>query len=232
MKGRKLLTAVVTVLMLCMLWTGTALAASVSGTTPETGQNITVTFSTNAAGLSAGISTTGLEFVSSEGFGNAKNLLILAPISGGSINYTYRVVARPGETVSVTLSDVVETDGETDMPQPSVSWSASVGGTDAPPMITPIPEPPASPSPSPTETDSEPDQPGPTESPAPTDAPMNNGASITQKPAGTPSPTPERHPDPYPKTGDGSVELWVLVVAGAACAVIAVIAGRKFLHSR
>lgn len=205
---RKMLISMAVAVVLVMALAATAMAAvSISGpSSVNTGDTIQVTVSGTGDGVNGAVSTQGLEFVSVSNNMCAQGAFVLLPNYGTtSATYTYTVTAGAGETVSVTLSNCEEAQGDTAVSIPGDSWSATV----------PAGQTPSEPS----------DQ--PTNSSEPTSTATNGGSSNGGGSGSGSSGTGSGNTDKMPKTGDATMDLWTLCVIAAGATGIAVFAGRK-----
>ena len=228
MNKKILLSAAVAVMLVAALAV-TAFAVGVSGpSSVDTGDTITITVSGSGEGTSGKISTSGLDITSvSGGMSTASDLLLLSEYGGMTATYTCTVTAGAGETASFSVSDVTVSDGTSDSPGEGGSWSATVAGASEPsdePSSEPSDEPSQNPS-------SEPS--GDASASASASGSAAPGGQTTHKPgtSGSVKPGTSGKTDNMPKTGDATMDLWTLAVIAAACATVAVVAGKKvFSH--
>lgn len=206
MKRKTLLSIAVAVLLVAAM-AATAFAASdsslsVSGPgSISTGQTIEIAVSGTGLGVSADVEIEGLEYVGvSNAFSGPNGVVLLPAFGPGSVVYTYTVTAEAGETASFRLVNATATgDDDSTFSIPGDSWSATV---------------PAGEEPS--------DQPTEEPSTAPSGTPSGGGSS-----SGGNSGSGSGNADKMPKTGDATVDLWVLAVIAAGCTGAAVVAGKK-----
>lgn len=111
---------------------------SASSNAPVTGQQISFDISSSMQGLEASITTTGLTYDSNTGLGGPTHVVVVPGIRSV---YTYTVIAKPGETVSVILSDVVEADESgTEYEGRRAVWMATASAPPPTATITTIPD--------------------------------------------------------------------------------------------
>ncbi|MBD5561047.1 MAG: hypothetical protein HDQ87_12005 [Clostridia bacterium] len=158
--------------------------------TPVTGEQITFSIGTTMDGMDATITTTGLAFESNTGLGNSNHVIVVGSLDP-TAQYTYTVTAQPGETVSLILSDVTESDENGDEREGQrVTWFQTAQG-----RAEPSQEPSAEPSPSEQPSGEPSAQPSESAEPSgqPSQAPASQAPASeapTQPPiAGNPSPT-------------------------------------------
>lgn len=228
MNKKVLLSAAVAVMLVAALAVTAFAASSISGPgSVEQGETITITVSTDANGFSGNVSTSGLEVISGTGgMSNASSVIILADMGGNTATYTCRVTGEPGSTVSFSLSNCKESDGQSDTDVTVAPWSATVAGGSEPsqePTQRPTQEPSQEPTQVPTSS-VEPTASGTATSTA-SGAP---GASVSPS-AGTSAKPSSGTQDKMPKTGDATMDLWTLVIIAAACGAVAIVAGKKVL---
>lgn len=192
----KVAALVVAMLLIIGLSTSVAQAEAtlaVSPIEPVTGEQITFDVGTTMSGLEAMISTTGLTYVSHTGLGT-QNHVVTVPGVVGSV-YTYTVSARPGETVSFVLSDVMESDENGDEREGRTSaWMATAQAAPTPPPTetpTPSEEPSGQPSGEPSASDQPPASPPPSASPSEEPSATSSPSEQPTQPtiSGNPSPT-------------------------------------------
>lgn len=221
---KKLISVLVCAALLCTVLATTALAVGVSGPdAPKNGDTISVTISSGSEGASGRIRTSGLSYVSNNqsDYCNANSFILVAGADGTSVTYTYRVSAAAGETVSLQAYDVTTSNGDGDSAGQDGSWTTTVAGTPA------TDEPTDQPTDQPTQS-AEPSQPGASESPAAT-ASASGSAAASKLPAASAA---AGKTDKMPKTGDTTMDLWVLAIAAAACVAVGVFAGKKAFANR
>lgn len=196
MNKRIFASVMVTLVLVASLAAG-AMAISVTGpVTVQPGEQVTLRIDGgNVEGVTADIATVGLEIVSfSGGLSDETSVLLLADYGGMTATYTYRVTAEAGQTVSFTLSNVIESQNMVDTPVAGAGWQANVVSGDQPsesPSATPTPTeaPSASPSTSPSQE--------PSGSPS-TDASPSVSATVSPSaaPSGSASTQPSVQPSP------------------------------------
>ena len=222
---KKMLIGLAAALIAVFALSSVALAsASVSGpSSVDPGETIQVTISGTGEGVNGTVNASGLEFVSCSSELSAAGKFVLLPDFGtSSVTYTYRVTAQSGQ-VSVSLTGVTQAvNGEVQNIDGS-SWSASVNASE--PTQQPTQQPSQQPSQEPSQ------QPSGEPSTQPSGS-ASAGASGSVKP-GTPGTTTSSKPgasgnqDKMPKTGDATMDLWVLAVVAAGAVGTAVVAGKK-----
>ena len=209
MKKKMLVSISIALVMVAALAVTALAGASVSG--PEAvkpGDTIQVTISGTGQGVNGTVTASGLECTGVSSQLSAPGAFVLLPDYGtSSVTYTYRVTAASGQ-VSVTLSNV--TDSVNDQPQAAAgsTWSADVIAD-----TTPTDEPSQVPSGEPSGDASASVKPG-------TSASVKPGAATADG------------KDKLPKTGDATMDLWVLAVIAAGAVSTAVIAGKKAFSGR
>ena len=137
-----------------------------------------------------------------------------------ALTYTYTVSAQPGETASFSATNIHDF-SEPQNSLPNASWSATVPGGSEPEQPSSQP------------TDGGSNQPAPpssngnsSNSSGGTNNSSGNSNSNSNGSSGSAATT---NKDRVPKTGDASMDLWILAVLGTACAVITGVAGKKVL---
>ena len=221
MKKKMLVSISIALVMVAALAVTALAGASVSG--PEAvkpGDTIQVTISGTGQGVNGTVTASGLECTGVSSQLSAPGAFVLLPDYGtSSVTYTYRVTAASGQ-VSVTLSNVTESVNDQPQAAAGSTWSAQVIAD-----TTPTDEPSQQPSGTPSD---EPSQ-------APTDEPSGD-ASASVKPGTSASVKPGSvaadGKDKLPKTGDATMDLWVLAVIAAGAVSTAVIAGKKVFSGR
>ncbi|MBD5559677.1 MAG: hypothetical protein HDQ87_04875 [Clostridia bacterium] len=216
---RKTLLSISVAVLLVVAMSATVFAAadsSVSVSGPgsiSTGQTISITVTGTGLGIDGSVSTEGLTVDSvSNQFSSLGHVVLLPMMGTNQVTYTCTVTAGAGETASFAVVDVTAADENDGVFSISGdSWSATVpgGGSDEP-------EPSASS--------------GTTPSTAPSGQPTGgatNGGSGTGSGSNGGSSTGSGNTDKMPKTGDATMDLWVLAVIAAGCAGAAVVAGKK-----
>lgn len=132
-------------MIMIMAMATTALAAAAPGVSitqdASTGDTVMVTITTNNAGLSGNISTTGLSYnENSAPAGTSTDSFLF--VTGERVIYYYTVTAAAGEEYSFSLSGMEGSDSSGNLSE--VSGSAGASGTvPAAPAATPTPTPPA-----------------------------------------------------------------------------------------
>ena len=211
--GKKTLVSVcLTVVLVAAL--STAALAAVDVQAPDTvtsGSEIQIKVTGTTMGLAANVATTGLEFVSvNGGLSDESSIILLKDVGGMEGVYTYRVTAAEGEQVSFALTRVTESDGEQDIPEDNITWAGTVGGAFTTVTTQPTATvPPVTVEPTVTVSDA-----------AAGGAATNVETQITAAPS----------PTDGPVTADASLNIWMLGIAAAACAVAAVLIGRKMFR--
>lgn len=197
------------IVMLVTALTGSALAVTVAGPAAvSTGDTVVVTVSAPDPdpGVSGRVMVEGLRVESVEGgWSSMRDLLLLAKEGKSVSTYTCTVTARAGENVTFAVTDVTVSDGVTDSPGTSDAWTATVEGAFAPGTGTASSDPASA-------GNKEPDR----------DEGVENASS-----AGVTSKTTSGAKDGLPKTADASLDLWTLGLISAACAIIAILAGKR-----
>ena len=216
MRKKALISAAVAV-MLVAAFAAVAFAAGVSVSGPSsisTGETIQITVTGAGEGASGSVSTSGLDVVSVSGapLSDTSNFVVADALGGLSATYNCTVTAGAGETASFTVSGVTISNGTQDEPGDGGSWSATVAGGTEPtqePSTQPTGDASAQPSGS-------------------AGASASAGSSSSVKPGTSAKPGTT---DNMPKTGDATMDLWTLAIIAAACAAVAVVAGKKvFSH--
>lgn len=216
-RNRLLISIGVAVLLVAALCT-TAFAVELTG--PETvtpGSEIQIKVTGTMKGLSANIQTTGLQFVNVDGgLSDEETLILLEDFGGMTGIYTYNVTAQEGETVSFVMTQVTESDGERDIPANNMTWTGTVGGAfgtetsePTPTVNTPVQPPVAQVS---------------QQAPA---AVSNAGAAVSPVTSAAATASATAQATPGPETADDSMNIWLLCIGAAACAIVAVVVGRK-----
>lgn len=222
---KKLLTSIFVAVICIAALSATAFAVELTGpSTVTNGSEIDIKVTGTMKGLAANVTTTGLEFISvNGGLSDEETLILLEDFGGMEGVYKYRVTAPNGDTVSFALTDVYESDGEQDIPANNMTWSGTVGGSFSTTTSTP----------NPTQNNA-----GQQQGAAAGAAQGANSAAVQQS-SGAGAVTPALSADAAasasvsavptdgPQTADGSVSVWLLCIGAAACAVIAVLIGRK-----
>ena len=219
MKKKMLVSISIALVMVAALAVTALAGASVSGpSTVKPGDTISVTISGTGQGVNGTVTASGLECTGVSSQLSAPGAFVLLPDYGtSSVTYTYRVTAASGQ-VSVTLSNVTESVNDQPQAAAGSSWSAQVIAD-----TTPTDEPSQQPSTAPSD---EPSQ-------APSGEPSGD-ASASVKPGTSASVKPGTagNKDRLPKTGDATMDLWVLAVIAAGAVSTAVIAGKKVFSGR
>lgn len=228
---KKYISVGIAVLLVLAMGATAYAAADISGpSSVEPGETIELTVTGGNNGMSANVSTSGLEFVSASGsLSDASHLIILQDAGGMSVNYTYRVTASSG-TVSFSLRNVTQSTEDGTTKQPNASWSASVEAAE--PTATPSPTAAPSDDVNPTEAPGENPSEQPSESPSESASPGASGGTGTTPGGQGGSGTSSGQQDKMPKTGDTTVDLWMLLAVAAGAAITAIIAGKKMFTSR
>lgn len=214
MKRKTLLSiSLAALLVVAMAATAFAAPGSVSCSGPgsiSTGETISITVTGTGLGINAEVSTSGLSFVSvSNAFSSQGGVVLLPDFGTPSVTYTYTVTAGAGETASFTLSGATSADDNDQVVSISGdSWSATVPANEPEPSEEP---------PAPSTT------PGGEQSAAPSSGSGSGGGSN----GGTSGGSSSGKTDKMPKTGDATMDLWVLAVIAAGCTGAAVVAGKK-----
>lgn len=239
MRKRLLVSICVTVMLVAAL-AATAFAG-VTVTGPDnvtTNSEIQIKVTGTMKGLSANITTTGLQFVSvNGGLSDEGTIILLDDYGGMEGTYTYKVTAASGQEVSFALTAVTESDGERDIPGDNLTWSGTVGGSFTTTTTQPTPtangnagtqntSPAGGTAAAPTVGATDAGVPG---------AVTDGAATLTPVPtidatAAEATPTVSAEATAGPHTADGSVNIWLLCIGAAACAVIAVLVGRKMFR--
>ena len=225
MKKKMLVSISIALVMVAALAVTALAGASVSGpATVKPGDTIQVTISGTGQGVNGTVTTSGLECTGVSSQLSAPGAFVLLPDYGtSSVTYTYRVTAASGQ-VSVTLSNVTESVNDQPQAAAGSTWSADVIAD-----TTPTDEPSQQPSGTPT------DEPSQAPSGTPSGEPSGD-ASASVKPGTSASVKPGAATadgkDKLPKTGDATMDLWVLAVIAAGAVSTAVIAGKKVFSGR
>ena len=225
MKKKMLVSISIALVMVAALAVTALAGASVSGpSTVKPGDTISVTISGTGQGVNGTVTASGLECTGVSSQLSAPGAFVLLPDYGtSSVTYTYRVTAASGQ-VSVTLSNVTESVNDQPQAAAGSTWSAEVIAD-----TTPTDEPSQQPSGTPS------DEPSQTPSGEPSGEPSGD-ASASVKPGTSASVKPGAATadgkDKLPKTGDATMDLWVLAVIAAGAVSTAVIAGKKVFSGR
>lgn len=210
---KKMLIGLAAALITVFALSSVALAAvSISGpSSVDPGQTVQVTISGTGEGVDGTVNASGLEFVSCDSqLSDAGKFVLLPNYGTPSVTYTYRVTAQSGQ-VSVSLSGVQEGNADGSVTDISGdSWAASVNASEPTPSQQPTDEPSQQPS-------GEPSASG-----APSGSANPSGA-----PSGSVRPGASGNQDKMPKTGDATMDLWILAVVAAGAVCTAVVAGKK-----
>lgn len=214
--NKKKIISIVVAAVLVMAMSATALAAapviSVDNPTPQVGDKITFTIRTSDVAVTADVQASdNLQYEDAIG-ATAANENSFASVNSATVTYTYTVTGEAGEAYSFALTNVVCSDGESDVEE---TVAPVTGTVEAAPVPSGDPsEPTQQPSEDPSEPTQQPSEPTGEPSAQPSDS--QNADEL----------------DDVPKTGDATTDLWVLAVVGiAAAATVAVVAGKKvFSH--
>lgn len=210
---------------------------SISGPgTVNEGDTITVTVTTWAEALAGNVSVKGLEVlgVSGSTLSTEKSVLIVTRVGGNSARYECKVTAGPGETVSFSVLNAVESSSEEEYNVTLSPWTEQVKQTVAPATPTPVPpteEPTVSREPEPTVSESPSEEPSPSQS-TPTGGTGAGGTTGTGGSPGTGSGNASGGSEKLPKTADSNVDGWIVLLIGIASAGLAIVAGRQVLVHR
>ena len=219
MKRKTLLSiSVAVVLVVAMAATAFASAdSSISVSGPgsiSTGETIQITVNGTGLGVNADLSVSGLTIDSiSNAFSGNSGVVLLPAFGTSSVTYTCTVTAGAGETASFVLSNAQATGDNDDVFSISGdSWSATVPSASTP-------------------TDTPTDQPTDEPSSTPSNGGSGSNGGSSSGNGGSSSnggsSTGSGNADKMPKTGDATMDLWVLAVVAAGCAGAAVVAGKK-----
>lgn len=221
MRRRLLVSTCIAVVLIAALSVTAFAAVEVTGPdSVTTGSTIEIRITGTTMGLAANIKTTGLEFVNANGgLSDESSVILLKDIGGMEGVYTYRVTATEGQQVSFALTRVTESDGTQDIPMDNITWAGTVGGS----FATVTTQPTATVAPAVQTQDVQ-----QTATPA-DEATVSAEATITAAPTVTTNDeaTATATATEGPRTTDGSVNVWILIIAAAACALVAIFVGRK-----
>ena len=223
---KKLLIGLAEALIAVFALSSVAFASvSISGgpSSVDPGDTVSITISGTGEGVNGNIQTSGLELVGgpSSNLSSANVFVLLPDFGTDSVTYTYRVTAQSG-TVSVNLTGVTEAvNGETQSIN-GASWSATVNASEPSPSQQPTQQPTQQPSTQPT---GEPSAITSATASSSANASLAPGASV--KPGTSVKPGANGNQDKMPKTGDATMDLWVLAVVAAGALCTAVVAGKK-----
>lgn len=209
MKKRIIASVMITVLLIAALATN-AFALSITGPqTVSNGETIILRIDGGSVeGVTADITTLGLELVMlSGGLSDASSVLLLEDYGGMVANYTYRVTAQEGQTVSFTLSNVIESQNMIDTPLPTQQWTATVGAPGA--SQTPAPSSSTAPSTEPSPSQQASSQPSggqQTQTPASQQPSSSQPGQQTQTPPASQQPGGESQQPGQPSDGQPTQE--------------------------
>lgn len=219
----KLLISICVAMVLVLAVSVTAFASvEVKGPTSVTaGSTIEIVVTGTEKGLSANLATTGLEFVSVNGGLSDENTLILLEDFGGMTGtYTYKVTAANGGEVSFAMTSVTESDGQQDIPADNITWSGTVGGS----FTTVSEKPTATVAPTIAPATSAPNTAAASNAAGAAASVSSDSAAVSASTAASATATAGPH------TADGSsVNIWLLCIGAAACAIVAVVVGRRMM---
>ena len=223
MKKKMLVSISIALVMVAALAVTALAGASVSGpSTVKPGDTIQVTISGTGQGVNGTVTASGLECTGVSSQLSAPGAFVLLPDYGtSSVTYTYRVTAASGQ-VSVTLSNVTESVNDQPQAAAGSTWSADVIA-DTTPTDEPSQQPSGTPSDEPSQAPS-----GEPSGDASASASVKPGTSASVKPGAATA----DGKDKLPKTGDATMDLWVLAVIAAGAVSTAVIAGKKVFSGR